>query len=98
VTKKIVVCTKCKNAACVTDLLEAHSDVDIRPVRCQKICHGPVVGLKVRGTMEWFERVDDLPSVAALLRLTRGSRRKAKIPKPLRKHRVRRYSGRPPRT
>ncbi len=31
---------------------------DIKPVKCQKICRGPVVGLKIDGTLEWFRKMD----------------------------------------
>jgi hypothetical protein len=31
---------------------------DIKPVKCQKICKGPVVGVEIDGTLEWFSRVD----------------------------------------
>lgn len=27
------------------------------PVRCQKICKGPVLGLRVGGTVQWFGKV-----------------------------------------
>lgn len=92
------VCRKCKRHDCLVDILEQHDhDLEVRDVRCQKICHGPVVGLEVDGRMEWFERVDDIRSIAALLRLVRRPDR-AKIPKPLRKHRVKKRSGRPIRT
>lgn len=91
-----MVCRKCKNHACITELLRARSDTDVELVRCQKICHGPVVGTAIDGRFEWFERVDDVRSVAALLRLAHKSR-PSKVPKPLRKHRVKSYRGRPPR-
>ena len=47
--------------------------------------------------MEWFERVDDVKSIASLVKLARRNGH-AKVPKPLRKHRLRRRSGRPTRT
>ena len=93
----IAVCRKCKNAACLVEILEARSEFVVQPVRCQKICHGPVVGLVIDDTMEWFERVDDVKSVAALIKFAKKPRRDPKVPKPLRKHRVKRHSGRPPR-
>jgi hypothetical protein len=71
VAQSVVVCRKCKNHECLIDVLEAHSDVSIRRVKCQKICHGPVVGLPVGGRMEWFERVRTLKELAALARLTK---------------------------
>jgi hypothetical protein len=98
VADHINVCRKCKRQDCLVDILEQHDhDLVVRNVRCQKICHGPVVGLEVDGRMEWFERVDDIRSIAALLLLVRRTDR-TKIPKPLRKHRVKKRSGRPIRT
>jgi hypothetical protein len=98
VADRIDVCRKCKRQECLVDILEKHDHaLVVRHVRCQKICHGPVVGLEVDGRMEWFERVDDVSSIAALLRLVRHPAR-GKIPKPLRKHRLKRRSGRPTRT
>ena len=97
-TDRIDVCRKCKRQDCLVDILEKHDhDLVVRHVRCQKICHGPVAGLEVDGRMEWFERVDDIRSIAALLQLVRHPKR-AKIPKSLRKHRVKKRSGRPTRT
>jgi hypothetical protein len=98
VADRIDVCRKCKRQECLVDILEQHDhDLVVRHVRCQKICHGPVAGLEVDGRMEWFERVDDIQSIAGLLRLVRRPDR-GKIPKPLRKHRVKKRSGRPTRT
>jgi len=92
----VAVCRKCKNSACLVEVLEDHADVPVHLVRCQKICKGPVVGVVVNQRMEWFQRVDGVKPVAALLRLTRREH-PTKIPKPLRKLRVTRRSGRPPR-
>jgi hypothetical protein len=92
----VAVCRKCKNHECLTEILESHADVSLRLVKCQKICHGPVVGLPVDGRMEWFERVDGVKEVAALVRITRNGHHDS-IPKPLKKRRVKKYSGRPPR-
>ena len=94
--RTVVVCRKCKNHACLTDLLETHTDVSVRLVKCQKICHGPVVGLPVVGRMEWFERVNGLKQIAALLLLTKKGHVDA-IPKALKKRRVKSYAGRAPR-
>ncbi len=91
----MLVCRKCKDHACVAQMLRAHTRSEVELVRCQKICHGPVVGTKVDGRFEWFERVDDLRSIAALLRLAQKGANK--VPKPLRKHRVKSHRGRPPR-
>jgi hypothetical protein len=92
----LVVCRKCKQSACLVEVLHAHGDHSLELVRCQKICKGPVVGVAVDGRMEWFQRLDGVRSIAALLRLAR-TRHPAKIPKPLRKLRVKKHRGRPPR-
>jgi hypothetical protein len=97
VDERIFVCRKCKNARCLVGVLQTRRKVPLRLLKCQKICHGPVIGLEIGGRMEWFERVDDLKSLAALVRLAKKPRAPVKIPKPLRKHRVKRYSGRAPR-
>ena len=41
------VCRKCKNHDCIVDILRTRTDVSVELVRCQKICHGPVVGLPI---------------------------------------------------
>ena len=91
----IVVCRKCKQAECVIEVLD-RTDVPVDIVRCQKICHGPVVGLVVDDRMEWFERVRGVKSLAALLLVAR-KHHPTKVPKPLRKLRVAKHSGRPVR-
>jgi hypothetical protein len=92
----LYVCRKCKHHDCLVEVVEAHSHVTIQMVRCQKICHGPVVGTEVDGRMEWFERVSSVQELAALVKMTRGKGAE-KIPKALKKRRVKRWSGRPPR-
>ena len=62
---KVFVCKKCKNADCLMRVLK-HSESKLVPVGCQKICSGPVVGLKVDGRMEWFSRVDSLKALAGV--------------------------------
>jgi hypothetical protein len=37
------------------DRLDAVAEVT--KVRCQRICNGPVVGLEIDSSIEWFERV-----------------------------------------
>jgi hypothetical protein len=92
----VTVCRKCKNHDCLTDILHERTDVSVQLVKCQKICHGPVVGLPIAGKMEWFERVNGLQEVAALVRLTHKGNADA-VPKPLKRRRVKKRSGRPPR-
>ena len=92
----LLVCRKCKNHDCLIDVLGAHGGSSIRQVKCQKICHGPVVGLRVGGQMEWFERVQTLKEIAAIARLAKKAN-PTSIPKPLRKRRVKGHAGRQPR-
>ena len=95
-TLTVTVCRKCRNHACLTEILQTRADTSVKLVKCQKICHGPVVGLPIAGTMEWFERVEGLKEIAALVRLTSKPKNDT-IPKPLRKRRVKKHSGRAPR-
>jgi hypothetical protein len=95
-TLTVTVCRKCKNHDCLTEILRTRADVSLQLVKCQKICHGPVVGLPIDGTMEWFQRVAGLKEIAALVRLA-NKRTCDTIPKPLKKRRVKKYSGRAPR-
>jgi hypothetical protein len=46
-------CQKCKGFGKLNKLLN-NADVTVKPVRCQKVCKGPVVGLTVKGKVEWF--------------------------------------------
>jgi hypothetical protein len=93
----VFVCRKCKHHDCLVEVLEAHSSATLDLVRCQKICHGPVVGLPIAGRMEWFERVDGIKELAALVRATKKKANRDRVPKPLRKRRVKRLAGHAPR-
>lgn len=62
----------------------------LEEVDCQKICEGPVVGLKVDGTLEWFESMDSPKSVDALVVLLETGQ----LDRPLAKRRVDKRSGR----
>jgi hypothetical protein len=90
------VCRKCKNADCLVDLVDHHRGITCHLVKCQKICHGPVVGVEVDGRMEWFERVDGVKQIGGLLRVAHRPTRSV-IPKALAKRRVKKRAGRPPR-
>jgi hypothetical protein len=88
----VAVCRKCRDHECLERILSHRKGVDVELVRCQKICHGPVAGLAVDGRMEWFEKVDGVKQIAALVRMTRrGS--PDRIPKPLRRRRVKKRAG-----
>ena len=88
----VAVCRKCEQHACLARVLSGRKGIDVELVRCQKICHGPVAGLAVDGRMEWFEHVDGVEQIAALVRMTRR-RRPERIPKALRRRRVRSRAG-----
>jgi hypothetical protein len=92
--KKVYVCKKCKNADCLLRVLKK-SDSKLVPVGCQKICAGPVVGLKVDGRMEWFRRVDT-PKALAGMRMLAERRTKRPVPA-VEKRRLSKRSGRAPR-
>jgi hypothetical protein len=88
---------KCARACDHDQLVRALCKVGtVEAVRCQKICHGSVVGAVLDGDIRWFERVDT-PRVCVALKkaVERGSRRD--LPKSLRKRRLKRLTGRPPR-
>ena len=72
-------------------LIESVQDVaSIEEVGCQDICRGPVVGVTVKGRLEWFRRLDTKNSRKALAKLaTRG-----KLSQPLKKRRVKKLTGR----
>lgn len=90
-----MVCKKCNDAKCLSKFFKNKTDVKVVSVGCQKICHGPVVGTKIDGRMEWFERVSKAKPMVALARIT--SEGDKKVPKSLEKRRVPKRSGRPPR-
>jgi len=50
------------------------SEAKVQTVKCQKICHGPVAGTFVDGTLTWFEKVDSAKQREALLRLLQTGR------------------------
>ncbi|CAN5786671.1 hypothetical protein BH24ACT3_BH24ACT3_14440 [soil metagenome] len=63
-------------------------------MRCQKICKGPVVGVRLDGRQEWFARVDKA-KVRRRLRQTVAEGRP--LSGGLRDRRSRKRSGKPPR-
>jgi hypothetical protein len=92
---RVWMCRKCRHADCLEAFLVG-SDVKVKKLGCQKICKGPVAGLKVRGRMEWFARIDRAKPMVALLRAA-DPRRAGKIRPALESHRVTRRSGVAPR-
>jgi hypothetical protein len=89
-------CRKCKHADCLEAFLVGSGGVKVKKLGCQKICKGPVAGIKVRGRMEWFARLDRAKPMVALRRAA-DPKRAGKIRPALESHRVTRRSGVPPR-
>ena len=88
---------KCARASDHDQLVRALCKVGtVQAVRCQKVCHGSVVGAVLDGEIRWFERVDS-PRVCVALKnaVKRGSQRD--LPKGLKKRRVKRLTGHSPR-
>lgn len=92
----VLVCRKCDGSDKVLAFLCARTKAMVRTVRCQKVCEGPVAGLRVNGRMEWFERMDGRKPLEAMAELLL-QRPPVKLPKPLKKRRSRERSGHLPR-
>lgn len=92
----VYLCRKCKHHDAVAGYLSEHTRAKIETVRCQKVCESPVAGLRIKGRMEWFERVDGPKALRALASLASGLE-PYRLPKSLRKRRSKKRSGRPPR-
>jgi hypothetical protein len=64
---------------------------DLAEVRCQRICDGPVVGVAISGSLEWFRRVASEKVQRHLTDLVTGSGR---MRHSLEKRRVAKRAGR----
>ena len=64
---------------------------DVADVRCQRICDGPVIGVAVNGSLEWFERVRSEKAQRQLVDLVAGT---GHLRHSLEKRRVEKRSGR----
>ena len=67
----------------------ARFSVDVEYVGCQKVCHGPVIGVAVDGDWQWFERMDSSKALRALEECIDDGT----LGKPLRKRRNRKRTG-----
>jgi len=47
---------------------------DVTRVGCQKVCKGPVVGVRLDGTWQWLRRMDSTKALHALDELVRDGR------------------------
>lgn len=80
-------CTKRKKRhQALLDRLRPH---DVRLVKCQDICKGPVVGVEIEGRWEWFRRMDTTKALDALDKLLSQGR----VSKRLADHRVKKRRG-----
>jgi hypothetical protein len=89
----VLICrgSHCRNAKRYDALLEVLAPVaDLKEVRCQKICEGPVAGIEVQGTLEWFHRLDTDKARRQLVALVADD---DNLRKALKKRLVRKRSG-----
>ncbi len=88
---------KCSRTCDHDALLRGLSKVsDVHLVRCQKICHGSVVGVPLDGKLQWFERIDTAKLCVHMKRAARAGRRRD-LAAPLKKRRLKKLAGRAPR-
>jgi hypothetical protein len=87
----------CRKPPCRNELLGALNRVaDVHMVKCQKVCHGVVVGVCLDNRLEWFESISKAKSRLSLLKVIEAGTILG-LPKRLAKRRVTKLSGRPPR-
>lgn len=89
----VLICrgSRCRHAKRYEELAQALAPVaDLTDVRCQKICKGPVAGVQVSGTLEWFRRLDSEKARRQLVALVRDADEPRKA---LKKRLVRKHSG-----
>lgn len=92
---KLLLCTgsHCRKALTKHGLLQqtvSALPVEVTRVGCQKICRGPVVGVRIDGRWEWFEKMGSRKAVDALAELVERNT----LRKRLDKRRSRKRSGR----
>ena len=62
----------CRKAKGYVELRQCLEDVaDVREVRCQKVCKGPVAGTRVDGHLEWFGKLRKGRDRVAMAKLVR---------------------------
>jgi len=89
----VLICrgSHCRHARRYDELAQALAPVaDLKDVRCQKICEGPVAGIDVQGTLEWFQQLDSDKARGQLVALITGG---DDLRKALKKRLVRKRSG-----
>jgi (2Fe-2S) ferredoxin len=80
-------CRKHSGTRKLTELLDA-AGVRWTPVRCQKICKAPVVGVKSDGPVVWYAKVRGREARVKLARLIESGKAKK-----MKAHRVKKRSG-----
>lgn len=63
--------------------------LEIKEVRCQKICKGAVAGVEIDGTMQWFRKLNPETDLVDLRKALRGGR----VPKRLAEKQVKKRMG-----
>jgi len=56
---------------------------DVSRVGCQKVCQGPVIGTRLEGSWQWFERMDSRKALEALEDFVRDGRLRKPLAKRL---------------
>lgn len=92
----VLVCRKCDHHEQVIDFLSTRTRAAVRTVRCQKVCEGPVAGIKVDGKMQWFGKMAKAKHLKAFALLA-AQRPPSRVPAVLNGHRSRERSGCLPR-
>ena len=92
---EVLLCTgsHCRRALGRDDRVErslTETSARVRRVGCQKVCKGPLVGVRVDGRWEWFERMSSKKATGALVELLE----RGELRKPLRNRWRKRRSGR----
>lgn len=83
---------KCRHRNAYPELCARLSVVaDVADVRCQRVCDGPVVGVAINGSLEWFKRIASDKAQRQMVDLVAEGGR---IRKSLEKRRVEKRSGR----
>ena len=84
--------SSCRDARGEKELRHGLSEVaDVCEVRCQRICHGPVIGTEIDGSLEWFERMRSKKVQRHVVDWLTGT---GKLRHSLRKRRVAKRAGR----
>jgi len=92
----IYVCRKCKHSKELQSALDRKTDATVKLVGCQGVCHQPVAGLRVDGTLQWFEGLDRAKRQRAIIELVNAGGR-GPVPDVLAKARSKKRSGKAPR-